>query len=237
MGAQRHDHVHIGPDAFDETANFVQIAGHVEHAIHRPKDIDARARTFRAGGFMRHPAFGHAKFGEDPGHRPVGAFPLIFINRARQEALNIGAHRGDAAADHLGNRSCHHHRRQSRVERFPRPAHCAFGTVTAQFLFAQARHHNRQLMGRQSVGIVQHRCYRQILTPNRAIDHHLQALDGTERINRAPIAPCPIMILHQHQIISSALAARAILSSFFWCIARNSGCRFGAPSQMPAVSP
>ena len=46
----------------------------------------------------------------------------------------------------------------------------------------------------------------------------------------------PVVILDQHQIISAALAAFAFFSSFFRFCARNFGCRFGAPSQTPAVS-
>jgi hypothetical protein len=62
--------------------------------------------------------------------------PLILIDRARQEALDAGAFRRDAAADHLGDRACHDHGGQIGIERLPCPPHRAFGAVAAEFLLA-----------------------------------------------------------------------------------------------------
>ena len=39
--AQGQHHVDLRADAFDQTADLVQIRRHVEHAVHRPKDIHA----------------------------------------------------------------------------------------------------------------------------------------------------------------------------------------------------
>ena len=127
---------------------------------------------------------------------------------------------------------------------FQARAHRPFGAVAAQLFLAQPRHHDGQLMRRQRVGVVQHARDRQVLAAHRAVDHHLQALDRAEGIDRPPVAARPVMILDQHDdprpenrmhgscmqscmdgawpglaakghIISSALAAFAALSSFF----------------------
>jgi hypothetical protein len=43
---------------------------------------------------------------------------------------------------------------------------------------------------------MQDRGNRQVFTPNRPIDNYLQALDGCEGINSAPIATSTVMIEH-----------------------------------------
>jgi hypothetical protein len=53
-------------------------------------------------------------------HRAVGALPLILVDGARQEALDIRAFGRHAAADHLGDRAGDHDRRQD-----PDRASCA----------------------------------------------------------------------------------------------------------------
>ena len=214
MGAQRHHHVDHAADAFDQTADLVQVRGHVEDPVHRAQDVHARLVTGFALFLDRHPALGLAELGKDPCHCAIGALPLILVDRARQKALDIGALRRDAATDHFGYGPRDHHSRQRGIERFPRPRHRGFGP-RGHFILAQPRDHDGQFMRRQRVGVMQHRCHRQVFTPDRAVDDDLQPLDGAEGIDRPPIAPCPIMILHQHQIISSALAALASLSSFF----------------------
>ena len=60
-------------------------------------------RAFFALFLRRHPAFRHAKFTENPCHRTIGCLPLIFINCAGEESLNIGALWCDTAANHLRN--------------------------------------------------------------------------------------------------------------------------------------
>ena len=103
MGTQWHNHVYLCADPFDKAADLGQIGWHVKRAIHRPKDIDAGGGTFGALFLGGHPAFGHAKFRENPRHRTVRRFPLILVNGARQEPLDIGALRRHTATDHLGN--------------------------------------------------------------------------------------------------------------------------------------
>ncbi len=213
--AKRHHHVDLGADAFDQAPDLVQVGRHIEGAVHRPEDVHAGGIALFAFLLGRHPALGHAELGEDPGHRPVGAFPLILVDGARQEALDIGTLRRDATADHLGDGSGHHHCGKGGIECAPGPLHRAFGAVAAQLFLAETRCDDGQLVRGKCICVVQHGCDRQVLAAHRAVDHHLKALDRGKGVNRPPVAPCPVMILHQHQIISAALAARACLSSFF----------------------
>ena len=207
MRAQRHDHVHIGADALDQAADLVQVRRHVEHAIHRPQNVHAGPRTGGARCFGRHPPLGHAEFGEDPGHRPVGRLPLILINGARQKALDVGAHRGHAATDHLGNRSGHDDRWQRRIKRFPGAAHRPLCAVAPQLFLTQTRHHDGQLMRRQAIGVMQDRGHGQVFAAHGAVDHHLQTFDRAKGIDRAPVAPGPVMVLDQHGILREAVRA------------------------------
>ena len=212
MRAKRHHHVDRSPDAFDHAADLMQVRRHVEGAIHRPKDVDARLVMRLTRAFGRHAALGHAEFGKDPGHRAVGALPLIFINRARQKALDIGARRGHPAADHLGNAAGDNHRRQRRVQGLPRPRHRRFG-ARGHFALAQTRHHNRQLMWGQRIGVMQDRSDRQILAADRTVDDNLQSLDRTEGVDRPPVAARAIMILDQHDCTTPALNAESVRRS------------------------
>ena len=147
MRAQRHDHIHSRTNPLDQPANFMQVGWHIERAIHRPKDVDAGGLAFVPLFLGRHPAFGHAKFGENPGHRPVGTFPLILINRAGQEPLDIGALRGDTPANHLGNRTRDDNSRQGRIQHLPGAFHRLF-SARPHLRLAQSGHHNRQFMRR-----------------------------------------------------------------------------------------
>ena len=75
-----------------------------------------------------------------------------------------------------------------------RPAHGAFGAFAPELFFGQAGHDNGQLVWRQCVGVVQYRRDRQVFTAHRAIDNHLQALDGGEHIHRPPVAASAIVV-------------------------------------------
>ena len=108
-----------------------------------------------------------------PEHGAVGALPLVFVNRAGQKTLDVRACRCDTATDHLGNGACHHDRWQIRVQRRMGAAHGAFRAFAAQLLLSQPGHHNGQLMGRQCVGVVQHRCDGQVLASHGTIDDDL----------------------------------------------------------------
>jgi hypothetical protein len=145
-----------------------------------------------------------AVLGPQPGHRAVGALPLVLVDGARQEALDVGAFRRHAAADHLGDRAGDDDAGRSGIERRVRALHRAFGAVWPSS-FAQAGDDDRQLVRRQRVGVVQHRGDRQVLAADRAVDDDLQALDRGEGVDRAPIAAGAIVIEDEHQIISSAL--------------------------------
>ena len=118
------------PMPFDQAPDLGKIGRHVEGAVDRADDVDARLLAFLARLAVRH--FLQAVLAPQPGHRAVGALPLIFVDGARQEALDVGAFRRDAAADHLGDRSGHDHRRQIGIERAVRALHRAFGALLAQ---------------------------------------------------------------------------------------------------------
>ena len=89
-----------------------------------------------------------------------------------------------------------------------------------------------KLVGRQRVGVVQHRRDRQVLAPDGAVDDHLQSLHRGEDVDGAPISAGAIVIENQHHTGSSTLEAAAFLAS---CFLRNSGRSFGISSQMPAA--
>ena len=172
MRAQRHDHVDDSADPLDQPANLMQVRRHVKRAIHRPKDVDARGITVLALFLGRHPALGHAEFSENPGHRPVRRFPLILVNGAGQEPLDIGALWSHTPADHLGNRSGHNHGRQGRVQHLPGAFHRLL-SARPHLGFAQTRHDNGQFMRRQRVGVMQHRSDRQVFATHRTVDDNL----------------------------------------------------------------
>ena len=48
MAAEREDHVDLGADALDQPADLGKVGGHVEGAVDRPDDVDARLRPFGA---------------------------------------------------------------------------------------------------------------------------------------------------------------------------------------------
>ncbi len=232
MATQREHHVDLGANTFDQAPDFGEVAWHVEHAVGWPDDIDLRLFAFlqdrRCVNFLR------AKFGPQPRQSAVFRLPLILVDRTRQEAFDISAFGRHAAADHFGNRACDHHCGQIGIERFPRALHCAFGAGFCQFVFAKASHDDGQFMRWQTVGIMQYRSHRQILAANRTVDNNLQPLDGCERVNRTPVAACPVMIDDQRHepMNSAAFAASAFCAAY---LALNLGRSLGVSSQMPAV--
>ncbi|MCU0686535.1 MAG: hypothetical protein MUF34_30525, partial [Polyangiaceae bacterium] len=82
----------------------------------------------------------------EPEHRSVGALPLIFVDRAGQEALNVGAFGRDTAADHLGDRAGDHDAGQGRIERAVRAPHRPLGTLAPELFFGQAGDHHGQFV-------------------------------------------------------------------------------------------
>ena len=76
--------------------------------------------------------------------------------------------------------------------------------------------------GGRRVGVVEDRGHRQVLATDRAVDDDLQPLDGAEGVDRAPVAPGPIMILHQHQTSVSVRLPQPL------CAAQALTCRIGS---------
>ena len=137
VAAERKHHVDFGADALDQPANFGEIGRHVEGAVDRPDDIDPRLDAVGARLALRD--FLDAVFFPEPDDGAVGALPLVLVDGARQEALDIGSLRRDAAADHLGDRAGDHDRRQIRIEHAMRALHRAFGAGLAEFFLAETR--------------------------------------------------------------------------------------------------
>jgi hypothetical protein len=148
-----------------------------------------------------------------PQQRAVGALPLVLVDGARQEALDVGALGRNPAADHLGDRAGHDHRGQLGIEHLVGPAHGALGALLAQLFLGQPGDDDRQLVRRQRVGVVQHRGHRQVLAAHRAVDDDLQPLDRREDVDAAPVTAGAVVVDDQHQIISSALRFLAAFSS------------------------
>mmetsp|Transcript_53735 Transcript_53735/g.126564 ORF Transcript_53735/g.126564 Transcript_53735/m.126564 type:complete len:234 (-) Transcript_53735:258-959(-) len=121
------------------------------------------------------------------------------------------------------------------------PLHAALGALAAQLFLRQAGHDDGQLVRRQRVGVVQHAGHRQVLAAHGAVDDDLQALDGREHIDRAPVAAGAVVVQHEVQrpahSISSALRRFMILMTWRRVSARNSGRSTGVSLQMPALSP
>ena len=131
VAAQREDHVDLGADAFDQTPDFGQVGRRVEHAVGRADDVDSWLCAFRPLLCLRQAALLGAVLAPEPLQGTVRALPLIFVDGARQEALDAGAFGRDAAADHLGDGAGDDHGRQVGVERLVRPPHRVLGAGLA----------------------------------------------------------------------------------------------------------
>ena len=233
VAAERKDDVHFRADAFDQAANLGEVRRHVERAVARPDDVHARLLAGLARFQGRH--FLRAVFGPQPVQRTVRALPLVLVDRARQEALDVGPFRRDAAADHLGDRTRDNDRGLVRIQRAVRAAHRAFRALLSQFVFREAGDHDRQLVRRQCVRVMQHGGDRQVLAPDGPVDDDLQSLDRREDVHGSPVAAGAIVIEHQHQPISSALRALAWRASLRSYCSRNSGRSRGVSSQTPVA--
>ena len=130
----------------------------------------------------------------EPYQRTVRTLPLIFVNGARQETLDIGVLGRDAAADHLGDGTGDHHAGFLGVKHLVCAPQGTLGAALSEFFFGQAGNHDRQLVRGERVGVVQHRGDGQILATHRAVNNHLQALDRREHVHRAPIAASAIVV-------------------------------------------
>ena len=201
MTAEWEHHVDFSANAFNQTANFCQVAGTVEGTVGGANDVDPRffACWTLTEWFARR-YFAQAIFAPQPIHGAVGALPLVFIDSARQEALNVGAFWRDAATDHLSDGACDHHGRQVGIQCCMSTLHGTFSAFAAQLLFCQASHHNGQLVRWQAIGVMQHRGDWQVLAAHRAVDHNLQTFDGGEHIHRAPITACAVMVQNERRL-------------------------------------
>ena len=176
MGTERERQVDLGTDAFDEATDLGQVGRHVERAVDWPDDIDAGLVALLArlaGGHLLRP-----ELGPQPVDRAVRRLPLVFVDGAREEALDVGAFRRDAAADHLGDGTSDDDRWERGVKHFVGALHRAFGAGLAQLFLAETGDDDRQLVRRQTIGVVQHGRNGQVLAADRTVDDDLQALDG-----------------------------------------------------------
>ena len=130
----------------------------------------------------------------EPYQRTVRTLPLIFVNGARQETLDIGVLGRDAAADHFSNRTGDDHAGFLGVQHLVRASQGTLGATLSQFFLSQTGYHDRQFVRGKGVGVVQHRGDGQILATHRAVNNHLQALDRREHVHRTPVAASAIVV-------------------------------------------
>ena len=102
MAAQREDQIDLTANAFDQPADFREVGWHIEGAIDGADDIHARLFAFLARAWLRLAAT-RPEFSPKPHDGAISGLPLILINRAADEALQITALRCDATANHLGD--------------------------------------------------------------------------------------------------------------------------------------
>jgi hypothetical protein len=188
MTSEWEHHVDFSTNAFNQTANFGQVAGTVEGAVSGANDADprlfaccnARLNGLRAG-ILRRPYSLQSQYMARLAHCHRSSSMVRGKKR-----LNVGAFWRDAATDHFSACSPRPPPRQAsrdatlHAARFMEPS-SAFAT---QLLFCQASDHNGQLVRWQAVGVMQHRSHRQMLSAHRAVDHNLRAFDGGEHIHR-----------------------------------------------------
>ena len=230
-------HVHLAADAFDQAAHLGQVAGHVEHAVARTDDVDARlvARPCaRVAGTFFGPYSVHSQAIARLAHCHWSSSMVRGRKRTRLVPSGVTPPPIISAIDPVTTTAG-----QIGVQHRVGALHRAFGAFTAELFFGQAGDHDGQLMRRQRVGVVQHAGDRQVLATHRAVDHDLQALDRGEDVDSAPVAAGPIVIEDEHQTISSALrfllracrpgasAQRGTQGASPACPARRRTCRPG----------
>ena len=120
--------------------------------------------------------------------------PLIFVDGARQEALDIGVFGRNATTDHLGNRAGDHDARLLGVQRLMRAPQSTLGTALSEFFLGQAGNNDRQFMRGERVGVVQYRGHGQVFATHRTINNDLQALDRREHIHGTPVSASAIVV-------------------------------------------
>src|SRR4051812_24328059 len=101
MTPQRESQIDFSPDALDEAPDLGQIRRGIEVAVGRTDDVDFR--PLACAGLLACGYPPRAVLSPQPVECPVGALPLILIDRARQEALDVGSFRCHSATNHLGD--------------------------------------------------------------------------------------------------------------------------------------
>ena len=199
MAPQREDLIDRRSDPFHQTPDLGEIGRGVEGSVHGSDDVHARglARLARLG--LGHPALLQAVLTPQPVHGTIGTLPLILVDGARQEAMDIGPFGRDTAADHLGNRAGDHHGGALGVQGGIGATHRLLGPLLAQLLLAQTGDDHRQLMRRQPVRVVQYGGHREVLAADRSVDDDLQALDGRKHVDGAPITAGAVEVVDQHE--------------------------------------
>ena len=102
MATQREDQIDLTANAFNQPANFSQVGWHIESAIDGANDIHARLFAFLARTRLW-PAAARTKFTPEPHDGTISGLPLILINRAADEALQVAPLRRHTTADHFGD--------------------------------------------------------------------------------------------------------------------------------------
>ena len=105
MATQREHHIDFSAYALHQAADLSQVARAIKGAVARPDDVHARTLTDFA---LALGYFAQTVLLPQPEHGAVGALPLVFVNRARQEALQIRTFWRDATTNHFGDRTGHH---------------------------------------------------------------------------------------------------------------------------------
>ena len=131
MAAQREDQIDLTANAFHQTTDFRQVGRHIEGAIDGTNDVHARLFAFLARARLRLTAT-RTEFSPKPHDGAVSGLPLILINGAADEALQIAALRCDATANHFGDGTRHHHGGQFSILRGSGALQSAFRTVLGE---------------------------------------------------------------------------------------------------------
>ena len=222
MATQREDQVHLAADALDQAPDFGQVGRHVEGAVDRPDDVDARRRPeLRVA--RAHLAPAGTELRPQPHDGAVGGLPLVLIDRAADEALQVAALRRHAAADHLRDGSRDNDSGKVRVLRRGGATHGILGTVLRERILVEPRDDNRQFMRRQRVRVVQHRRHWQVLATDGTVDDHPQSAHGREGVDRAPIAAGPVVIEDEHAQVPTASSDLAFARRSLRCRSRKPG--------------
>jgi hypothetical protein len=139
-----------------------------------------------------------AELGPQPVDRAVGGLPLIFIDGARDEAQQVRAFGGNAAADHFRDRAGDDHRGHVGILRVVGALHRFFGAGGGELFLGKSCDHDWKFVRGKRVGVVQDGCDGQVFAADWAVDDHAQAADGGEGVDCAPVAAGAIVVEDEH---------------------------------------